>query len=228
MSDRGIAPAPRVDFSTLEPPHSPRRRRVPGLWWPMMVLALIGAVYALAYVVIGPPMYPPGFRESFMARPWGIYPHAFFAMFALALGPFQLLESLRGRRLRLHRILGRVYVGCAVMTGLTGVYMALYSYGGRVTNVGFGLLGAALLFTTTMAFARIRGGDRQSHRRWMIRSYALLFAAVALRVEIPILVALYQGSFDPAYRLVSWLCWVPNLLVAEWVIRRSRSGGGAV
>jgi hypothetical protein len=28
--------------------------------------------------------------------------------------------------------------------------------------------------------------------------------------------------FDDAYQTISWLCWVPNLIVAEWIILRQR------
>ena len=56
----------------------------------------------------------------------------------------------------------------------------------------------------------------------MIRSFALLFAAVTLRIELPLLI-LWTGEFASAYVIVSWLCWVPNLIWAEWYIRRSRT-----
>jgi hypothetical protein len=56
----------------------------------------------------------------------------------------------------------------------------------------------------------------------MIVSYGLIFAAVTLRIEIPLLMVVTQGDFDLTYRIVSWLCWVPNLLVAAAYVRRSR------
>ena len=52
----------------------------------------------------------------------------------------------------------------------------------------------------------------------MLRSFALIFAAVTLRIELPILIGIFHG-FDPAYALVAWLCWVPNLAIAEIYIR---------
>jgi ABC-type spermidine/putrescine transport system permease subunit II len=61
--------------------------------------------------------------------------------------------------------------------------------------------------------------DFAAHRRWMIRSFALTFAAVTLRLYLP-LGFLLPVSFDDAYRVISFLCWVPNLLAAEWLLRR--------
>jgi hypothetical protein len=51
----------------------------------------------------------------------------------------------------------------------------------------------------------------------MTRSYALIFAAVTLRIYLPILSpALGEHT---AYLIISWACWVPNLVFAEWLIR---------
>ena len=55
----------------------------------------------------------------------------------------------------------------------------------------------------------------------MLRSYALLFSAVTLRLWLPLLSAAF-GSFEPAYLAVSWVSWVPNLLVVEWYIQRAK------
>ena len=206
----------RATFSgASEPPPSLFRRIT---WWVLVLLAVPIALYAFAYVIVGEAMYPRELAESFSSRPWGINPHAFFGGTGLLVGGLQFHRSLR-RRLRLHRVLGRVYVVACLVTGLAGLYMAAYSYGGWITHLGFGMLGALLLFTTVVAFLAIRRGDVERHRRWMTRSYALMFAAVTLRLELPLLAATF--GFADGYRVVAWLCWIPNLLVAEALLRRA-------
>ena len=189
----------------------------------MLALSLGIAGYALAYVVRGEKMFFGEVGAGFRERPWGIWAHAFVAMFALALGPWQFRAALRQRRLRLHRTMGKIYVVAALSTGLTGLYMAVHSFGGLTTHLGFGLLAAGVLVTTSIAYLRIRKRDTVAHREWMIRSFALIFAAVTLRILLPLLIAAYQGSFPPAYLWVSWLCWIPNVIWAEWYIRRTRA-----
>ena len=200
----------------------PPAREVPRGWWAVLAGALLMSLYALGYVVLGDRLYPPNLADSFRARPWGIYTHALAAMFALGLGAFQFRSGLRARRLRLHRLMGRIYVLAAILTGASGLYMAAYSAAGTIAHLGFGTLGIAVMLTTSLAFIRIRERDTASHREWMIRSYALIFAAVTLRILLPLLIIAHAGEFDPAYRWVAWLCWVPNALWAEWYIRRSR------
>ena len=57
--------------------------------------------------------------------------------------------------------------------------------------------------------------------RWVGRgSAALAFAAVTLRIELPLASALGIG-WDVAYPAIAWLCWIPNPLVAQRLIARS-------
>ena len=196
--------------------------RTPGWWWAVAALASLVVAYAVAYVVVGPPMYPPNLAASFRARPWGIYPHALFGALALGTGAAQLHPGLLVRRRALHRTLGTVYVASCAVVGLAGLYMAAYAAGGAVPRAGFGLLAVLLLATTGAAYRAARRREIRAHRAWMLRSFALIFAAVTLRVELPLLIVAFRGDFTPAYQVVAWLCWVPNLAFAEWRVRRSR------
>jgi hypothetical protein len=40
-------------------------------------------------------------------------------------------------------------------------------------------------------------------------------------VLLPLLIVEMHGDFLTAYRIVSWLCWVPNLLLVEWYLRKN-------
>jgi hypothetical protein len=101
--------------------------------------------------------------------------------------------------------------------------MAKLAYGGMISQLGFTALAFLWLYSGYRAYRHIRDGQLEQHRQWMIRNYALTFAGVMLRVWVPI-----SGSmgidFVMAYRAIAWLCWVPNLLVAQWIISRTRPG----
>jgi hypothetical protein len=57
----------------------------------------------------------------------------------------------------------------------------------------------------------------------MIRSFALTLAAVTLRLQMP--AAFILGlDMAVAYPAIAFLCWVPNLAIAELVLARRRSG----
>jgi hypothetical protein len=55
----------------------------------------------------------------------------------------------------------------------------------------------------------------------MTRSFALTFAAVTLRIYIPLALAAGVGFAD-SYPAIAWLCWVPNLVVAQFLVRSAR------
>ena len=66
---------------------------------------------------------------------------------------------------------------------MAGLYLAIYAVGGFVSALGFGLLAVLLLTFTSIAYLRIRAGNEFSHKEWMTRSYALIFAAVTLHEQ---------------------------------------------
>jgi len=190
----------------------------------LTVLSLGVAGYAVvvyASLPLGAAVHP-NLRASFAARPVGIYAHVFASAVALALGPFQFSKSLRMRHLGLHRWSGRLYLGVGVLIGgAAGLLIAFRAFGGVVAQAGFACLAVAWLYTGFRAYRAIRARDTALHRRWMVRNFALTFAAVTLRIWLPL--SIVTGlPFELAYPTIAWLCWVPNLLVAELVFNGRR------
>ena len=101
------------------------------------------------------------------------------------------------------------------MGGLSGLYISQFAFGGPVARLGFATLAVCWLYTGFRAYMAIRRKATEEHRKWMVRNFALSFAAVMLRIYIPISV-MAGIDFATAYAVIAWLCWVPNLLVAEW------------
>lgn len=152
----------------------------------------------------------------------GFYAHIYFGGVALLTGWSQFSKKWRLKYLKTHRTLGKIYIISVLSSGLAGLFIAYYANGGLTAKLGFGILAILWLFTTIMAYQSIRRKQITKHQHWMIRSYALCFAAVTLRLWMPTLPAVLQIGFNEAYIIISWLCWVPNILVAELLIRRMR------
>ena len=198
--------------------------RRPGLV-ALYVLSLLVGAYAVVGYGLGPgsTQLHPEMRATFVSHPVGISTHIFASALALLLGPFQFSMRLRSRWPTLHRWTGRVYLGVAVLVGgIAGLYMSYFAFGGVAAKLGFACLACAWLFTGTRAYVAARQRDFVSHRRWMIRNYGLTFAAVTLRLYLPP-VFLLQLPFELAYPVIAWICWVPNLLLAQWFANRPHS-----
>nr|WP_255807636.1 DUF2306 domain-containing protein [Cohnella mopanensis] len=152
-----------------------------------------------------------------------IYIHIATSITAICTGWLQFFGKLRARSIRTHRAVGKLYSYCVLLGGVTGVYLAFYATGGWVSSVGFLLLALLWIYTLVRGIRAITvNKDRREHQRWMTRNYALTFAAVTLRLYLPISIAAFGiESFNDYYRVIAWLCWIPNLFFAQWLLNRS-------
>lgn len=155
------------------------------------------------------------------------YSHITFGGLALLTGWVQFSERLQRTNIRFHRTIGTTYAVSVLLSGTCGGYIAFYATGGLITVLGFASLAIIWLTTTIAGFSAIRRNNIGLHQKMMIYSYAACFAAVTLRIWLPLLEML-TGSFIDAYRIVSWLAWVPNLIVAYFINSRKKLTANAL
>jgi uncharacterized membrane protein len=165
---------------------------------------------------------------NYLIRPaWvqiAFYIHVVFGGLALLLSPIQLAGRVRARVPRVHRMVGRVVLGSICIAGSAGLVLSTVDLAGAVGTAGFGTLAVLWITFALLGLRAIRRGDVATHRRWMLRTFAMTCAAVTLRLWLLLLVPVMGGDFRAAYLIVPFLCWVPNLAVAELILRRQRSG----
>ena len=186
-------------------------------WTLMLVGALGAAANAVTFLWIESYGHPD-IKARFLGTALAGFAHALGGAVAVVLGPLQFLSIIRRRAPRVHVWIGRTYLGAVLAGALGGLYFAPTSVAGPAGTVGFTCLAVFWLYSGSLAYLEIRRGHIDAHRRWMIRNYALTFAAVTLRIELPLL--LMSGVvFPTALMIVSWLCWVPNWCVVEGWLR---------
>jgi hypothetical protein len=149
------------------------------------------------------------------------YTHIIFGGIALLIGWLQFNTKLRLRHLSTHRTIGKIYILTVLISSLAGIGIGFVATGGLITSTGFVCLGIIWFTTTLLAYLKIKNMQIEQHRRLMIYSYAACFAAVTLRIWLPLLIMIF-GDFIVAYSIVAWLSWVPNLLVANLIVRKLR------
>jgi uncharacterized membrane protein len=142
------------------------------------------------------------------------YVHVVLGGIALLIGWVGFIDKIRAKYITFHRIAGRIYVFCFLITALTSILVSYHAYGGIVSQLGFMSVGIIAAFTTLKGFSAIMNKDIVEHRAWMRYSYACCLASVTLRLWNPIL-GLFIEDFLLIYRVVSWLSWVPNLLFVK-------------
>ncbi|MFF2483414.1 DUF2306 domain-containing protein [Paenibacillus sp. NPDC058071] len=202
--------------------------------WAFGVIAFFALLFGIyAYLMYGSPdrLREQGFvmaKEAVLPSLWYnvLWAHALSAGLALAIGWLQFLKGLRRGGARVHRIIGYVYSFMIVIGGLTGLYLAFYADGGWSGRIGFAALSICWLFTLYHGLKTIIvHRNEAAHRRWMTYNYALTCAAITLRIYTIIASVVGWDDTDVTFIVIAWLCWVPNLLVARLILRRSGTGG---
>jgi hypothetical protein len=195
-------------------------------WAPFALFAVAVGLYPLVYYFTD--MTHGGLLQSkpreLLGNGWYLplfYLHITGGGLALLIGWTQFSPRLRARYIAVHRRIGKAYVIAVGVSSSAGLCIAFFATGGLASATGFGTLAITWLFTDIMAYSSIRKLDIRRHEEWMIRNYALCFAAVTLRLYLPLSQVLHL-PFITAYQVISWLCWVPNLLIAQWIIRKGR------
>lgn len=186
-------------------------------FWSLAALLSIGvALFSYRYVIgIGP--LGEGVMANLFSRPW-LAAHALGGATALLVGAFQFLPAIRRRR-AIHRWLGRTYAAACILGAAAGFILAFGTTAGPIAGLGFGLLAPVWIYTTVQGWRTAIARDFDAHRRWMIRSFALTFAAVTLRLHLPI--GMMAGlTFEQIYVATAWISWIPNLIVVELWMRR--------
>jgi uncharacterized membrane protein YozB (DUF420 family) len=149
--------------------------------------------------------------------------HALAGGIALLTGAVQFNPAIRARFVRVHRISGRIYVVAVTLASLEGVVSAALFDVSLSARLSFALLGSLWLGSTVVAYGMILQGRRSQHREWMVRSFSLSLFFVSFSLWVPAL----EGSWldgEASHTVAVTLSWTFNLLIAEVLILRGRTG----
>lgn len=171
----------------------------------------------------GPQLLSPG--EDYHPAPGPLATHIVCVTLYALVGAFQFAPRFRARRIGWHRVAGRLVVLCGLVGAISGLWLGVFDHR---PETGALLMGFRLVFGTAWALFLVLGltavlrRDVGRHREWMIRAYAVglgagtqvfTFAAWRLAVGEP-------GRLAEDLLLLAG--WLINVVVAEWVVRRSR------
>ncbi|MCF6326285.1 MAG: DUF2306 domain-containing protein [Devosiaceae bacterium] len=186
------------------------------------VLSILVALVSYRFLALGIDNAFPDFKDHIALRNTAFLAHISASPIALFIGALQFFPKMRAKNPTRHRWMGRIYAISILVGGVSGIFLAIGAVGGPIASAGFGLLAITWIFTTGQAVRLAMAGNFKEHREWMIRSFALTFAAVTLRL---LLVGFMVAGFEygPATVYIAWLCWVPNLIFAQWWIGRTKN-----
>ncbi len=147
------------------------------------------------------------------------FTHVFTSILVLVAGFTQFSKKFLKQQPKLHRTVGYIYViNILMVTGPSGLLMSFYANGGVSSQTAFVLLSVLWMGFTAMALYKAIKKDFKAHRIFMIRSFALTLSAITLRCWKVLLVNFTDVQPMDRYRIIAWLGWTLNLIIAEWII----------
>lgn len=163
-------------------------------------------------------------RQRYSVIPWLMLAHGIPGALALLLGVFQFSSRLRHRYLQLHRVMGRIYVGCVAISAPVAIAVSI-SLPTITLTMASVIQASGWLVTTATGLYCVRTGRIQQHREWMMRSYpfAMVFIVVRAIVAIPAIARMGElGLATVVWSVIATACFLPSFVIAWLALAASR------
>lgn len=145
-----------------------------------------------------------------------MFAHGIPGVIALFLGIFQFSRRLRARFLQVHRIMGRIYVGCVALAAPAAIIISTKLPVPTLTSASV-IQASGWILTTATALYCVRTGRISQHREWMMRSYpfAAVFVVVRAIITIPAIARAGElGLAEVVWSTIAVACFMPSFLIA--------------
>lgn len=157
---------------------------------------------------------------------WNIsfFVHITTSLFVLLFGVFQFSKYIKIRFPKIHKTFGFAYLLLVLLFAApSSLVMGFYANGGIWAKMSFIVLAILWWVFTYNSFIAIKIKDFVQHQNYSIRSYALTLSAISLRLLVVCLPHFFIINSSDMYTLISFLSWIPNLIIAECIIHRKRN-----
>lgn len=203
--------------------HSRRDWLIPTSLILLSLVPVVAGAVRLTSLISGVETTPDNAR--FTAMPAPVIIHIVSVSCYCIVGAFQFHPGLRRRRPRWHRISGRILVPMGIAAAASGVWMtqfyALPAHDYGALPFARWVVGLGMISALVLGVRAVLRRDFTHHRAWMIRAYAIALGA-GTQVFTSLIWFFIASSAAEATKSVPMIAgWVINLIVAEWIIRRT-------
>jgi uncharacterized membrane protein len=147
---------------------------------------------------------------------WWLLVHGLAGFAALLIGPLQFSERLRRTHAKLHRVLGRVYIGAICVAAPMAIYIGNWEPSALSNREDWAQAGGWML-CAVLAFIFAMKRNIPRHRQWVARSYG--FTLVFVMARAPHLWGWHWKTEEDFVTYRWFLVWaaliVPDLIL-QW------------
>jgi hypothetical protein len=187
-------------------------------WWLITSAAIVVAALNSRFIWIDIRKIMHRAVDHLGRHDFELFLHLWTAPLILITGALLFSARLRTRFPGVHRWAGRSYLAAVLITSIATLRLALHETEGPLAVVNFSALSVLWFGTALMAWTRAVQERFDEHGEWMIRNYALTLTNVTFRAELHLFLLL-GAPFSAVYEPTRVLQWIPNLIVAEVLIR---------
>lgn len=150
---------------------------------------------------------------------WRLF-HVLPGSVLLVLGLLQFSEKIRDKWPKIHRSVGKIYVGLGLLVSATGVFLGIIiPFAGSLETIINTLVSAAVFVMLMKGYIHIRHRNIKAHRAWMIRAFALILGVATMRVYYFIFLFFTSIPASKFFNTADILGFLTNIIVAEIYIR---------
>jgi len=147
---------------------------------------------------------------------WWLLVHGLAGFAALLIGPLQFSERLRRTRTKLHRVLGRVYIGAICIAAPMAIYIGDNWDDNRQSAIEGWAQGGGWLICAVLAFVFAVKRNIPRHRQWVARSYGFTFVFIMARA--PHIVSWHWKS-EEDFVTYRWFLVFAALIVPDLILQ---------
>ncbi|HEU4427176.1 MAG TPA: DUF2306 domain-containing protein [Myxococcota bacterium] len=191
-----------------------------------VLLGLLGIGLSVEHLLDANP-YNPGFTR----HPLVIRSHVVLGAVFLALTSLQFSGTLRQRRPRLHRAVGRITVAAGLVAGGTALLITIwFPYSGPAAIAVVAPFAGFFVASLARGLWLARQRRFQAHREWMIRALSIGTSIATMRlIFVPAMLLIGDYEDESLARWLSLTCFgaafVLHAAVAEAWIHATRAAG---
>lgn len=192
----------------------------------LRILVIVGAIlFGVLPQTFGPkfndvfPMMIEKYNETQIELLWGFpyYINILFGGLALITGGILYIDKLQYDNNEISNNIKSLYAFSLVLTAVTGIYLAFFTFSDWTIILGYAVHGALMLYTTIYMVLPITNENIKRYQS-MIYSYALSLSVITFNIWNPILSFLLKNG-EMSYQLAVWESWIPNLFIAMLIIK---------
>lgn len=183
-----------------------------------VIFLLFAAMIVVVWITRDQFLLQPGsfLRQRYSPIAPLMFLHGVPGAVALFLGIFQFSSRLRRRYLQVHRVMGRIYVGCVALAAPAAVIIATKLPIPTLTMASV-IQATGWVVATATALYCVRTGRIVQHREWMMRSYPFAAVFVVVRVIIVIPAVARAGALglaETVWSTIAMACFLPSFLIS--------------